>query len=305
MAGCASDSRRLQAPWPGDRQQVYAAPTMQLLFVYGSLKQGFANEHVNTGRRVAGRFRTRERFVLCLHGPGEVPCMLSPSGAGHQVFGELYEVTPEDLARMDLLERVGDADGYERLDIVIERIDGAVPSPAVCQAQAYLKRAALVAPSERRTEALPEYLAEHAARFHWVGRPGTPPAPSATPPVALDASTPPDSLQHLAQALDRFAREREWLQFHAPKNLASALVVEAGELLEHFMWMPEERSRDIDHEKREAVGAEMADVLLYLVQLARALDIDLIAAAQAKMQRNALRYPVDRARGNSRKHDAL
>jgi gamma-glutamylaminecyclotransferase len=141
---------------------------MQLLFVYGSLKQGFANEHVNTGRRVAGRFRTREAFVLCLHGTGEVPCLLSPAGEGHQVFGELYEVTPDDLARMDRLERVGDADGYERVDITIERVDG--PGPTVCQAQAYLKRAALVPASDRRTEALCEYLPEHAARFHWVGR---------------------------------------------------------------------------------------------------------------------------------------
>lgn len=278
---------------------------MQLLFVYGSLKQGFTNDHVNTGRRVSGRFRTCERFVLCLHGSGEVPCLLSPAGEGHQVFGELYEVTPDDLARMDLLERVGDAEGYERLDIAIERVDGVGSSPAIFQAQAYLKRAARVAPSERRTEALPEYLPEHAARFHWVGRPETPQATAASPPENLDASTPPDSLQQLAQALDKFARERDWLQFHAPKNLASALVVEAGELLEHFMWMPEAQSRDIDPEKREAVGAEMADVLLYLVQLARALDIDLIAAARAKMQRNAQRYPVEQARGNSRKYDAL
>jgi gamma-glutamylcyclotransferase (GGCT)/AIG2-like uncharacterized protein YtfP/NTP pyrophosphatase (non-canonical NTP hydrolase) len=276
---------------------------MQLLFVYGSLKQGFANDHVNTGQRVEGRFRTQEPFVLCLHGTGEVPCLLSPAGEGHQVFGELYEVTPDDLARMDLLERVGDADGYERVDIAVERIDG--PGPTICRAQAYMKRATLVPQSDRRTEALQEYLPAHAARFHWVGRPGTPPAPAAPAAGSPDASTPPDSLQHLAQALDRFASEREWQQFHSPKNLASALVVEAGELLEHFMWMPEEQSRSLSPETREAVGAEVADVLLYLIQLARALDIDPIAAAQAKMQRNALRYPADRTRGNSRKCDAL
>ena len=145
---------------------------MQLLFVYGSLKKGFANHHVNTGRHVAGRYRTRERFVLCLHGAGEVPCLLSPAGEGYQVFGELSEVTPDDLARMDLLERVGDADGYERVDIEIERTDG--PAPIVLQAQAYMKRADQVAASDRRTGALQEYLPEHAARFHWVGRTVTP-----------------------------------------------------------------------------------------------------------------------------------
>ena len=123
--------------------------------------------------------------------------------------------------------------------------------------------------------------------------------------VREDAPAHPDSLQHLAAALDQFARDRDWLQFHSPKNLASALVVEAGELLEHFMWMPEAESRTLTPEKREAVGAEVADVLLYLVQLARALDIDPIAAARAKMQRNAVRYPADRARGNSRKYDEL
>lgn len=146
----------------------YAGATMQHLFVYGSLKQGFANQHVNTGQRIAGRFRTRERFVLCLHGAGEVPCLLLPAGPGHQVFGELYAVTPEDLARMDLLERVGDRDGYERVDIDIERVD---VMPAVrIEAQAYVKRAERVPVADRRSAALPEYLAEHAARFHWVGR---------------------------------------------------------------------------------------------------------------------------------------
>ena len=115
-------------------------------------------------------------------------------------------------------------------------------------------------------------------------------------------STP---MQALAQQLQQFANERQWGPYHSPKNLASALVVEAGELLEHFMWMPEAESRTLTPEKREAVGAEVADVLLYLVQLARALDIDPIAAARAKMERNAVRYPADRARGNSRKYDEL
>ncbi len=114
-----------------------------------------------------------------------------------------------------------------------------------------------------------------------------------------------DSLHDLARQLDQFARDRDWQQFHSPKNLASALVVEAGELLEHFQWMTEERSRELAPVTRDAVGAEIADVLLYLIQLASALGIDPIAAAQAKLKLNALKYPVDRARGNSRKYDEL
>lgn len=115
----------------------------------------------------------------------------------------------------------------------------------------------------------------------------------------------PDSLADLAQQLDRFAKDRDWQQFHSPKNLASALVVEAGELLEHFQWLTEEQSRCLPPEKRDAAGAEVADVLLYLIQLASALGIDPIAAAQAKLKLNAQKYPVDLARGSSAKYDQL
>jgi NTP pyrophosphatase (non-canonical NTP hydrolase) len=114
-----------------------------------------------------------------------------------------------------------------------------------------------------------------------------------------------DSLKDLAQQLDQFASEREWQQFHSPKNLASALVVEAGELLEHFQWLTEAQSRSLAPEKGEAVSAEIADVLLYLIQLANALGVDPIAAAQAKLRLNAQKYPVDLARGSSKKYDEL
>ena len=115
----------------------------------------------------------------------------------------------------------------------------------------------------------------------------------------------PDSLADLSQQLQQFNADRDWQQFHAPKNLASALVVEAAELLEHFQWMSEAQSRDLPPEKRAAVGAEVADVLLYLIQLADALGIDPLAAAQAKLTLNARKYPVERARGTSRKYDEL
>jgi NTP pyrophosphatase (non-canonical NTP hydrolase) len=114
-----------------------------------------------------------------------------------------------------------------------------------------------------------------------------------------------DPLRELALALRRFADERDWEQFHAPKNLAAALSVEAAELLEHFQWMTEDASRELPPETLAQVGEEMADVLLYLVRLADKLDVDLVQAARRKMQLNAQKYPVERARGSSRKYTQI
>ncbi|WP_295978183.1 nucleotide pyrophosphohydrolase [uncultured Variovorax sp.] len=99
-------------------------------------------------------------------------------------------------------------------------------------------------------------------------------------------------LQSLTQALRDFARARNWEQFHSPKNLASALSVEAAELLEHFQWLTEAQSRGLPADKRAEIGTEIADVLLYLLQLADKLGIDVVEAARSKMQVNALKYPV-------------
>ena len=114
-----------------------------------------------------------------------------------------------------------------------------------------------------------------------------------------------DSLEGLSRALQRFATEREWERFHSPKNLASALVVEAGELLEHFQWLTDEQSRNLSESNKSAAAAEVADVLLYLIQLSTALGIDPIAAAQDKLRVNAEKYPVERSRGTSKKYDQL
>lgn len=111
-----------------------------------------------------------------------------------------------------------------------------------------------------------------------------------------------NDIQTLTQALRDFASAREWQQFHSPKNLASALVVEAAELLEHFQWMTEEQSRQPAADKVAEIGAEAADVFLYLLQLCDKLDIDLAQAARAKMLVNAQKYPVETARGSSRKY---
>lgn len=118
----------------------------------------------------------------------------------------------------------------------------------------------------------------------------------------VSQSLDPTSLQQLALRLQDFAQQRDWGQFHSPKNLASALIVEAGELLEHFQWLTEEQSRNLPADEKQAVAHEMADVLLYLVQMATALDVDLIEAANAKVEINGKKYPIDQARGNSRKY---
>lgn len=111
-------------------------------------------------------------------------------------------------------------------------------------------------------------------------------------------------LQSLTQALRDFAKARDWEPFHSPKNLASALSVEAAELLEHFQWLTEAQSRTLDAPKKSEVAAEAADVLLYLLQLCDQLDIDLVEAARLKMIVNGEKYPVATARGSSQKSGA-
>ena len=108
-------------------------------------------------------------------------------------------------------------------------------------------------------------------------------------------------LDSLRERLRAFALARDWAPYHSPKNLACALSVEAAELLEHFQWMTEAESRAPSAQQREEIGHEAADVLLYLIQLADQLGIDLLAAADRKIELNAARYPIASARGNSRK----
>jgi dCTP diphosphatase len=114
-----------------------------------------------------------------------------------------------------------------------------------------------------------------------------------------------DSLQELRDALRAFAAARDWDQFHSPKNLAVAVSVEAGELLEHFQWTTEAQSAVLPPDSAAKVEEEMADVLLYLVRLADKLEIDLLGAARRKMALNAERYPVSKAKGKSRKYTEL
>lgn len=105
--------------------------------------------------------------------------------------------------------------------------------------------------------------------------------------------------------LRAFARERDWEQFHSPKNLAMALSVEVAEIVEHFQWLTEEQSRKLPARKREEVEEEVADVLIYLLRLADRLDIDPLEAAVRKVAVNEKRYPVQRSRGKALRHDEL
>lgn len=116
---------------------------------------------------------------------------------------------------------------------------------------------------------------------------------------------PITTLEQLASAVRQFGRERDWHQFHDPKNLTAALIVEAAELLEPFQWLTAEQSLNLPPEKREAVRQEMADVLIYLVSLANCLEIDLLKAAEDKLAINAAKYPVEKARGSCAKSDEL
>jgi dCTP diphosphatase len=114
----------------------------------------------------------------------------------------------------------------------------------------------------------------------------TKPTPASIPP--------PDSLDDLRERLRRFAAERDWGQFHTPKNLAMSVAIEAAEIMEHFQWLTTSQSLELDDAERHEVAHEIADVLLYLVRLADVLDIDLVVAAREKIGLNAHKYPARR-----------
>jgi dCTP diphosphatase len=109
--------------------------------------------------------------------------------------------------------------------------------------------------------------------------------------------------ERIAQALRQFAAERDWDQFHTPKNLAMALNVEAGELLEHFQWLTAGESQNLPAEKREKVAEEIADIQAYLIRIADKLGVDVLDALDKKMRQNADKYPADKVRGDARKYD--
>ena len=114
-----------------------------------------------------------------------------------------------------------------------------------------------------------------------------------------------DSLEYLKEQVARFAAERDWDQFHNPKNLAMAVAAESGELLEHFQWLTPEQADSLSTAERDEVALECADVLLFLLRLCDRLGIDLAAAARRKLVLNASKYPVDKSRGRATKYNKL
>lgn len=111
-----------------------------------------------------------------------------------------------------------------------------------------------------------------------------------------------DRLHVLRERLRDFVQDRDWEQFHSPKNLAMAMIVEAAELVEHFQWMTEQASRELGPEQLAQVEQEIADTFVYLLRLADVLGLDLIDAANRKIDLNALKYPADKVRGSNAKY---
>ncbi len=111
-----------------------------------------------------------------------------------------------------------------------------------------------------------------------------------------------DSLDNLRARINTFVAERDWAQFHTPKNLAMAMIVEAAELVEQFQWDTPQESQQLSPEKREAVAHELADTFVYLLRIAEVLKIDLIDATNRKIELNAQKYPVEKARGSNARY---
>jgi len=112
-------------------------------------------------------------------------------------------------------------------------------------------------------------------------------------------------LESIKQQLRKFAQERDWDQFHSPKNFSMALIVECAELVEHFQWLTDEQSKRLPEETLDEVSLEMADIMIYLIRLADKLDVDLIDVVNRKMELNAIKYPVEKSKDLATKYNKL
>ena len=112
-------------------------------------------------------------------------------------------------------------------------------------------------------------------------------------------------LESIKLRLREFAKERDWDQFHSPKNFSMAMIVECAELVEHFQWLTDEQSKNLSADTLDEVSLEMADIMIYLIRLADKLDVDLLETVNRKMKLNAEKYPVDKAKGLATKYNKL
>ena len=110
-----------------------------------------------------------------------------------------------------------------------------------------------------------------------------------------------DQLEELRQRLSKFAEDRDWDQFHSPKNLSMALIAETAELIEHFQWLSQDDTRNLDEDKREKIAMELADIFIFLIRIADKLDVNLAEAAWRKMEINETRYPVSVVKGKAKR----
>ncbi len=109
-------------------------------------------------------------------------------------------------------------------------------------------------------------------------------------------------MEELKKQIEEFTRERDWDQFHSPKNLAVGLSIEASELLENFLWVDDQDSYQLPEKKLDNLQDELGDVLIYLIGLADKFGLDPIACAKQKMVKNRQKYPVDLVRGSAKKY---
>jgi dCTP diphosphatase len=112
-------------------------------------------------------------------------------------------------------------------------------------------------------------------------------------------------MNNLNKQIRDFVKERDWKQFHSPKNLAMALSVESAEIVEIFQWLTQEQSYNLDKDKKSHLEQEIGDVMIYLTNLADTFDIDPIKAAKKKIALNAKKYPIDKSKGLAKKYTEL
>ncbi len=109
-------------------------------------------------------------------------------------------------------------------------------------------------------------------------------------------------LENLTKKIWQFIEERDWQKWQKPKDLAIALSLETGEVLEHFLWKNEDEAQEYVINNKEKIADELADVLIYLLELSRSTDVDLLDAAEKKIVKNAIKYPIEKAKGNNKKY---